>query len=182
MDKVHLEIVLTMEVLFLDLNEGPQAADEEVDRNPSQVDASYDRMAENHFSVDLDTDSAADVVNTSVDLNDCPAWCLRRGQLKRQIRLHEDDLAIGDEVAVVDRLAVVKVAQGEVVDGHKVTMSEEVQEDRKVIHCMHCRLDVQEEEEVESAAEDAVMVEGRHSRVMEMDVVVEWLMNWCHLD
>lgn len=91
-------------------------------------------------------------------------------------------MAIDDEVAVVDRLAVVKVAQDEVEDGHRVMMNEEVQEGHKVIHCMHYHPDDREEEEVEFAAEDAEMVEGRHSRVMEMDVQVEWLMNSCHLD
>ena len=49
-------------------------------------------------------------------------------------------------MAVVDRLAVVKVAQDEVADGHMVMLSVEVQVDHKVIHCKHYHLDVQEEE------------------------------------
>ena len=175
--KEHLELVLRMEVLFLDLNEDQLAADEEVDRKPCLGDASYDQTGEHHFLVALGTDSVEDAVSTWEDLNDCLACCLRKDQQLRHFRSHEDDLAIDDEVAVVDRSAVVKVAQDEVEDGHKVTMNEEVQEGHKVIHCMHYHLDVQEEEEVDSAAEDAEMVEGRHSRVMEMDVEVECLMN-----
>lgn len=49
-------------------------------------------------------------------------------------------------MAVVDRLAVVKVAQDEEEDGRMVMMSEGVQVDHKVIHCKHYHLDVQEEE------------------------------------
>lgn len=62
--KEHLELVLTMEVLFLDLNEDQLAADEEVDHKPCLGDASYDQMAEHHFSVLLDTDSVEDAVST----------------------------------------------------------------------------------------------------------------------
>lgn len=176
-DKEHLELVLRMEVLFLDLNEDQLAADEEEDRKPCPVDASYDQMAGHHSSVAPGTDSVEDAASSEEDLNDCLACCPRRGQLQRHFHLCADDLAIGDEVAVVDRSAVVKVARDEVVDGHKEKMNEEVLEDHKVIHCKHCRPDVQEEEEVAFAAEDAEMEEGRHSRVMEMDVEVEWLMN-----